>query len=286
MIWLGERHGWLSDWVTQQWVRASGRAVDLTKEQWLGGPCGGTHGIGSAFFEDYAARTGCSIASSGEPRGLVADIAAVTGGAAADPSVADFYQRTSEYEMDCWSEWCGGFRPFGRLLAILFSRRLQQLNVPLTGLDTHLGITSRVLAIRNPKGETQTAWVRELRASKHTLYAGSYATCRVPGLDRPCVKVVFPLPNGRAIVIMRAEVHPDRSLSVISDGRGFGDPGFYFVVEDGDRAWARYVASMKETIHVYPAEGGCVRADHVLRIWGRTFLRLHYRLRKAAPGKE
>jgi hypothetical protein len=39
---------------------------------------------------------------------------------------------------------------------------------------------------------------------------------------------------------------------------------------------------MKETIHVYAAEDGLVRADHVLRLWGCTFLRLHYRLRRAA----
>jgi hypothetical protein len=83
---------------------------------------------------------------------------------------------------------------------------------------------------------------------------------------------------------MRPEVHPDGSLTVISDGSTFGDPGFYFVVEQDRAAWARYVATMKETIHVYPAAAGQVRADHVLRIWGRTFLRLHYRL--AATSRE
>jgi hypothetical protein len=45
-------------------------------------------------------------------------------------AVKQFYEQTSEYELDAWSEWCGLFRPFGRTLAVLFSRRLQQLNVP------------------------------------------------------------------------------------------------------------------------------------------------------------
>ena len=79
---------------------------------------------------------------------------------------------------------------------------------------------------------------------------------------------------------MRAEVDPEGSLTVISDGSGFGDPGFYFVVEDGGRAWARYVRTMKESIRVYAAEPGVVRADHVLRLYGRVFLRLHYRMRR------
>jgi hypothetical protein len=100
MIWLGERRGCLSDWVTQQWVRATGRRVRLLEAKWLSGPTGGTRGIGSDFFEGYAKLTG---------------------------------------RIDCWSEWSSIFRPFGRLLAIVFSRRLQQLNVPLTGLDTSLG---------------------------------------------------------------------------------------------------------------------------------------------------
>ncbi len=208
------------------------------------------------------------------------DLAAVLGGARVHPAVAAFYERTSEYHMDCWSEWSSVYRPFGCLLARIFSRRLQQLNVPLTGLDTHRGISSRVLVMRTPQGELQTAWVRQLLASKRTLYAGSYSTCRVPGYTGACIKVCFPLPNGRAIVVMRPQVHPDGSLTVISDGRDFGDPGFYFVVEHEDVAWARYVRTMKESIHVYAAEAGTVRADHTLRIWGRVFLRLHYRLAK------
>jgi hypothetical protein len=47
--------------------------------------------------------------------------------------------------------------------------------------------------------------------------------------------------------------------------------------------WARYVRSMRETITVY-ADGGAVRADHVLTLWGLTFLRLHYRLRRVMSG--
>jgi hypothetical protein len=37
---------------------------------------------------------------------------------------------------------------------------------------------------------------------------------------------------------------------------------------------------MQESIRVYAADE-CIRADHVLTLWGTTFLRLHYRLRTA-----
>jgi hypothetical protein len=115
------------------------------------------------------------------------------------------------------------------------------------------------------------------------LYAGSYSICSIPGHPSPCVKVVFPLPNGNAIVLMKSKAHADRSLSVKSAGARFGDPGFYFVVHDGSgMIWARYVQSLKEGIHVYAAEGGSVRADHTLWMWGMKFLRLHYRMRRSS----
>ena len=111
---------------------------------------------------------------------------------------------------------------------VIFSRRLQQLNMPLSSLDTGRGITSDVVKLRDPAtGKIlQTAWVRELIGTKNVLYAGSYTLCRVPGWPSPCIKVVFPLPNGNAIVIMKPEAHADGSLSVTSSGRAFGDPGF------------------------------------------------------------
>jgi hypothetical protein len=176
------------------------------------------------------------------------------------------------------------FRPFGRLLAALFSRRLQQLNVPLSPLDASRGMTSEVLRLTDPEtGAVRlTAWVRKLLGSGDLLYAGTYTPCRVPRFPGTCLKVAFPLPNGRALVIMRPESHADGSLTLVSAGKRWGDPGFYFVVE-GRRglAWARSVRSLRESIRVYPA-GEEARADHVLTLWGATFLRLHYRLRPRA----
>lgn len=282
--WLGPRHGYLSDWVTQRWVRATGRRVDLTRDPWLDGPVGPTTGIGRDYFEGVAQAEGLQVRRTGV-RGLLHDFAALRGSAfdpnQVHPSVVAFYEQTSAYNLDAWAEWRGAFRPFGSLLALLFSRRLQQLNVPLSALDTSRGVTSEVLHLVDPATQTvrYTAWVRELESTGDVLYAGSYSLCRVPGHPDPCVKVVFPLPNGNAIVIMKAEAEADGSFLVISAGRGFGEPGFYFTVHGGDGViWARYVCALRESIRVYPAQPGVVRADHVLALTGVNFLRLHYRL--------
>jgi hypothetical protein len=284
----GESRGHFTDWVTQRWVRLTGRRVGLVQEPWLAAPIGHPSGIGREFFHELAHRDGLvvRVGGPGEEVGLVSDFGALAAPdfdpARVHPGVVDFYTHTSAYDLDAWAEWCGAFRPFGRLLARLFSRRLQQLNVPLTGLDTSRGVTSEVLRLVDPSsGEARhTAWVRQLVASGDVLYAGSYSLAPVPRRAGLCVKVAFPLPNGNAIVLMRPEAHPDGSLSLISAGRTFGDPGFYFTHEQYGVLRARYLRALQERITVYSAGSGEVRADHVLRLWGLVFLRLHYRLRR------
>ncbi|HEX8430087.1 MAG TPA: hypothetical protein VF625_02325 [Longimicrobium sp.] len=287
MIWLGESRGYLTDYVTQRWVQLTGQPVDLGADPWLAGPVGHARGIGREFFAELARREGLELhhGAGSHERGLISDFGALAAPdfdpERVDPAVIDFYARTSAYELDAWAEWRGTFRPFGSLLGRLFSRRLQQLNMPLSALDTSRGVTSAVVQLIDPAtGQVRhTAWMRELLGTGNVLYAGTYSLAAVPGRRGRCVKVVFPLPNGNAVVLMRPEVHEDGSLTIVSAGKRFGDPGFYFTVHDRGRVRARYVRAMRERIRVYPAEHGAVRADHVLTLWGVTFLRLHYRLR-------
>ena len=282
--WLGAERGYLADWVTQRWVRATGRRVRLEEAPWLGGPCGSPRGIGRGFFEDLAEREGLEVVE--EPgRGLMHSFDAIGGKAfdpsAVDPAVVSFYENTSDYRLDAWSQWCGPFRPFGWLLGVIFSRRLQQLNVPLTPLETSRGLDSRVVCLVDPATGTvrHTGWVREVPALERVVYVGDYSTCTIPGARGPCVKVVFPLPNGSATVILRPEAGPDGSLLLHSSGRRFGDPGFYFVVRhrEQDEGWARYLPTLRELIHVY-TEDGALHTDHLFRIWGLRYLQLHYRM--------
>lgn len=288
--WLGDRRGHLADWVTQRWVELTGRAVDVRRAPWLESPMGSTRGIGVGYFRELAAAQGLEVRDDGPEAGLLADFGQLAGPgfdtSLVQPGVADFYEHTGAYELDAWAEWCGPFRPFGGLLALLFSRRLQQLNVPLSALDTSRGITSEVLRLVEPgTGEVRyTAWVRQLVGTGDVLYAGAYSRTLVPGHDGPCVKVAFPLPNGNALVLMKPALHEDGSVSVASDGRRFGDPGFYFTIRRGEGLVARYVRTLKERIHVYEGDTGEVRADHELWIWGARFLRLHYRMRRRAGG--
>jgi hypothetical protein len=288
MIWLGERRGHLSDWVTQRWVQATGKSVQLRDHPWLSGPVGATTGIDADLVSELARADGLKEQRD-DDAGLLTDFAGLEATdfdpALVAPRVVDFYTRTARYELDSWAQWSAPFRPFGVLLSLVFSRRLQQLNVPLSGLDTSRGVTSEVVPLVEPLtgARRYTVWLRRLVRTGNVLYAGCYSVVRIPGRSGACVRVVFPLPNGNAMVLMRPKVGPDGSFTVTSSGERFGDPGFYFTVSAGPgRVWARYVRSLRESIHVYGAEEDTVRADHELSLWGIPVLRLHYRLRARA----
>ena len=273
------------DLATQRWVRATGRNATWAEYPWLEGPVGDVDRIGTDFFARYAVRQGWTVVETGT-RGLLESFAVLRGSIcnplSVNPAIVRFYEQTSEYEFDVWSEWSGLFRPLGGALSGIFSTRLQQLNVPLSPLDSSLGMVSRVIRLVDESQRVRgTAWVREAIATGRTVYAGSYSYCEVPGFDGPCVRVAFPLPNGYALVIMKPESHADGSLTLRSEGNRFGDPGFYFFVQSqSGRGWARYVASLKESIHVFADDRGDLRADHDLYLWGARFLRLHYRMRR------
>jgi hypothetical protein len=280
--WLGDERGQLTDWITQQWVRRTGTTVDFGEQSWLRGPSGRTDRISEDDFARFAAAEDLQPLPPDADAGLLAGLEALRGPDfdpdALQDQVADFYLRTARYRLHLWSQWSPRFRPLGRAVDFLFAQRLRQLQLPLAPLDGTEGVTSRVLRF-GPAGRTAThvAWLRTMRTSGDVLYAGMYSVATPPLADGPCVKVAFPLPNGNASVFLEPRVAPDGSLVLLSEGRAFGGPGFYFTLGSGR---ARVVPQLHERIHVYVDEEGELHTDHVFWIWRRVFLRLHYRLRR------
>jgi hypothetical protein len=130
---------------------------------------------------------------------------------------------------------------------------------------------------------TTQQWVRRtgrrVDLREEAWLDGPYSAGRPRLAGGPCVKTVFPLPNGYAAVFLVPAARADGSFELLSPPGEFGAPGFYFVVRDEAAAWSRTVAAMTEHIHVY-VEGGELHADHALRLWGRAFLRLHYAMQR------
>ena len=284
--WLGARRGRLSDWTTQQWVRTTGRRVELAAAPWLRGPSAPPAGIRADEVERHAAAAGLEILAPTGDAGLLEDLESLRSPrfdpSALQPPVADFYLHTERFRLQLWSQWSPLFRPFGQAVDAIFARRLGQLQLPLAPLDTSRGIDSRLIRLRGPDGETQTGWLRHRVPGGEVLYAGLYSVARPPLAPAPCVKVAFPLPNGSASVFLEPVSRPDGSLELVSSAREFGGSGFYFVVvRDARTVWAKHLPQFTERIHVYADERGELHTDHVFRLWRRVVLRLHYAMPRA-----
>ncbi len=172
------------------------------------------------------------------------------------------------------------------MVAAVFSRRLGQLNLPLSPLDVSWGVTSEVLRVTDPAtGRVrENAWVRTLVKTGQPVYVGSYSVVTPPAAGRPCVKAVYPLPGGNAVVTLRPHARPDGGLELAADGRRFGDPGLYLVAHAPGGVRVRFVRSFRQVIRVYAAGDGLVRADHTMSIGGLRCLHHHYRFRRRERG--
>lgn len=273
----------LLDKITQLWVRLDGKRIHPEKEAWLIGPIGDPDLIADQFVEKLAKKDNLTITSNRKDYGLLESFHSLglspEETARLRPEIVDFYEKTYNYEFEVWSEWKGIFRFFGWLLSVLFSKRLKQLNLPLNPMDASRGLDSNIIKLSKGSRTIWTIWYRTLKSNKQVIYSGVYTTCKPAHHSRPLLKVIFPLPNGNATVIMTTKVEKDGSLLLSSDGEGFGDQGFYFTLTNRKGSyWAKYVKPMHEWIRVYVDAENVLRADHQLNFFGLRFLNLHYKM--------
>lgn len=273
------------DRLTQVWVKLCGRRINEKEFSWLIGPCGNTDIIKDKFVYELAEKENLDIHRNKENTGLLENVSQIgidnEEMRLLNGKVADFYQNTSNYDFEIWSEWCGFFKPFGALLHLIFSKRLQQLNLPLRSMDSAKGIKSEIIQLKEKGSEKVkwTIWYRIIKHSNDVIYSGIYTTCNNPNYSVPLLKVVFPLPNGNASVIMTKTIENDGSLLLSSNGKKFGDNGFYFTLSNHKgKYWAKFVGAMHEWIRVYEDEEHVLRADHNLNFYGMRFLNLHYKM--------
>jgi hypothetical protein len=276
----------------RQWVRLTGRRVPRASAPWLECPMGTPDRIGAEFYEHLARRERLEVRPAPDA-GLLPDFAALGGErfdpAKVHPAVRDFYEHTSCYRLEAWSEAGLWTRFFLWALTRFVSRRMDQLNFPVSSLELAGGMSSSVLPMIDPATGRRlyTGWLRRLASTGRVIYTGLYSTEKPPGYPGPCVKVSFPLPYGSSTVFLRPEAQPDGSFKLISSGSRFGDPGFYRMVEVDERTWkVRYMRTLREYFHVYVDREGVLRTEHTVRYLGFTVLRLLYKMERVRGGME
>jgi hypothetical protein len=199
------------DRVTRTFWRVKGRPVDLAgAERWLAAPMHDGQTIGDEWMRSAAAAHGGRVQEHEQGRGLLAAMSQLDGpgfrSSDLRPEVRHFYEHTSEWRMEVWTQWNPFFQPGGELISRYFGRRVQQLALPTRPLDVALGMDSRVVTIHDALGKQRAAaWLRTLRSTGEYVYSGCYSTRVLPG------------PNNRACT-WRSRSRPVTSRSSCAPG--------------------------------------------------------------------
>lgn len=267
------------------WLIATGKRRSLDEHPWLKGPMSTHSVIGDTFYREYAEKGGLKIAE-GRPAGLLSDFNEVVMKEdplrhKLNPRIAKFYENTSEYQLEVWSQWRGPVQVFAKVLIKGLSRKMQQMNIPLNPLESSHGMSSEVIPLETSDGNRDTAcWLRKSVKTGNVVYAGFYSACWLPELNNHCVKVVFPLPKGNVTVLLKVLVQEDGSVKLVSQGTKVGDPGYYrlrALQGNASKVVLKYIP-LKEIIHVYEDAEGTLRTDHQFFFLGSKFLDLHYKI--------
>src|ERR1700730_11423546 len=270
----------------QIWVRVTGKRIREADVPWLRCPLGERGRIGTGIYERIARDENLQIRVP-PGAGLIPDFNALRGPSfnpdAIHPAIRHFYEHAAAYHLEVWTEVALLGRFFLWLLVEFISRRMDQLNFPISSLEVAKGMSSEVVQLLEPVSGriVYTGWLRRLKSSGHVIYAGLYSTVQVPGEPNPCVKVTFPC-DGSANVYLAPVAHLDGSFGLDSSGSAWGHSGFYRVVSSGaEHRTVRYVKTLHELFHVYVDKEGVLRTEHTISFLGLVIIRLHYKMSPA-----
>lgn len=270
------------DWFTQQWVILTGRKIHPITEKWLMGPFGELNGIGEEFIIQLAEKENLTIERNSKSKGLLSSIKQLN--LEEDElknlsqKVIDFYENTSNYELEFEVKWHSFFKPFGFVINRLFSKRINQLNIPLqNNIQEKLSSEIIQLTDKNTNEIKYTIWLRKVENTGQVIYSGIYETCQLPS-NQTCIKAIFPLPKGNATVIMKPSVGKNKELILDSSGKNFGDAGFYFLLNDSkNNHWAKFVRSFTDQLIIREKEDYLI-ATQTLNLWNLKVSEFKYKI--------
>jgi hypothetical protein len=275
----------IQDWFTQQWVILWGKKVHPTEHEWLMGPFGELNGIGEKFIDQLAKFEDLIIIRDSNSKGILDSISSLSLSEKdfqkLSLNVIDFYEKTSDYELQLNVKWNPFFKIFGYLVSRIFSQRINQLNIPLENLKKSENLTNEIIQLISKKDREvkYTIWLRKIQSTGKIIYSGIYTTCVIPS-GKTCIKAIFPLPKGNATVILEPSVGENNELILESSGKKFGDAGFYFLLIDRNgNYWGQYIKFFTDKLIVFESNIE-LKALQILKLWNFKVVRFEYNLKK------
>jgi hypothetical protein len=275
----------IQDWFTQQWVILWGRKINPNEYLWLIGPFGELNGIGEDFIFQLALKENLAVIRNTTSKGLLQSISKLNLTEIdiknLSLKVIDFYEKTADYDLKLNVNWNPFFKVFGYLVNRLFSKRINQLNIPIENIKESESILSEIIQLfSNENHELKyTIWLRKFKSTGKVIYSGIYTTCTLPS-SKTCIKAIFPLPKGNATVILKPSVGYKNELILDSSGVKFGDAGFYFLLNDTKgNYWSQYIKSFTDKLIVIEESDNLV-ARQTLKLWNIKVANFEYRMTK------
>jgi hypothetical protein len=269
------------EWSIQRWVAWSGREVRIAEAPWLEGPIGDRH-IGAEFYKGYAREVGLDAVTDDEDAGLLPSFDALAGvgfdPSLVRPAIRDFYERTARYDLFVRIGWSGPFKHPPRTLIYLVGRNVGQFDIPLS--VAAVAMKNKLIHLEDSATDVTSyaGWLRRSAVTGEAILAGLYTTCELPRESGRFFKGVYPLPGGSATTIFRPENRPEGSFALVSDGRRFGEAGYYRIHRINGGALRVKRVPMEETLYVFVNSEGALHARHVFAFRRARFLALHYEI--------
>lgn len=273
------------DWFTQQWVIIFGRKINPSENSWLMGSFGEVNGIGEKFINQLALKEDLTIIRNSLSKGLLDSISSLNlsenTNKKLSKNVIDFYENTSNYNLQINVKWNPLFKLFGYIVNKLFSQRINQLNIPTNNIQSSENLTSEIIQLFSKKTKElkHTIWLRKFQSTGKIIYSGIYTTSTLPS-GITCVKAIFPLPKGNATVILKPSVGEKNELILDASGKKFGDAGFYFLLNDSKgNYWSKYIKSFTDTL-IVSEENEILFAKQTLKLWNFKVAKFEYEIIK------
>lgn len=265
------------DRITQYWVRRTGRTITMATTPWLMGPMGKNQQWKVATTHLSALPANPEMATGLIPNFY--DLETTSGELEqVHPLIKDFYEQTEHYSLKIQAQWNWLFKPIGWIIQSLFSKRLEQLHLPLQNKQLQMPLGSELTQVEDQQHLHQyTIWHRFLEHNKQTIFSGLYGHCQLPSGTK-VVKVVFPLPTGNATIFLQPKAKVDGSFELHSKGKKFGQDGFYFTLSKQGKYYARFVSSMHEKLSMKAISDVQLQAAHNFYFYGIRFLTMHYNI--------
>jgi hypothetical protein len=197
--------------ISIEWlVRLTGRRIRRSDAPWMDCVLGKPGVIGTGVYQRIAKEEKLEL-SQPPDAGLIENFESLSGPSfdpdQVDPRIRHFYEHAALYRLEVWSEvyFAGKFVLW--LLVEFISRRMDQLNFPISPLEVAKGMTSEIVQLREPGTGRLVHWVGCGGSSppvSHRRFIFHYEF----GRSRACVKVTFPCYGSGSVIAAVGKCDP------------------------------------------------------------------------------